>query len=171
MVTLALVGIATGPSVAAFTVGIFFPFVDGRCAVIGNVIATAFTTWLSFGGLINKPYVYSYPVTTAGCNITDENLLADISSPVYDPSTWNPQSHYREGVSAMYDISYAWLTTEGFLLSIIISLTSSLILKNRNLVSKDLLASCVANSSCTPQLFKKYIDYGKDEDDRDSTKL
>jgi len=46
-----------------------------------------------------------------------------------------------------------------------------LAVKNRNLVSKDLLASCVANSSCTPQLFKKYIDYGKDEDDRDSTKL
>jgi len=43
--------------------------------------------------------------------------------------------------------------------------------KNRNLVPKDLLASCVANSSCTPQLFKKYIDYGKDEDDRNSTKL
>jgi len=55
----------------------------------------AYAGWLSFGGLINRPYVYSYPVTTAGCNITDENLLGNISSPVYDPSTWNPQSHYR----------------------------------------------------------------------------
>jgi len=55
----------------------------------------AFAAWEGFGNLVNKPYVYSYPVTTAGCNITDENLLANISSPVYDPSTWNPQSHYR----------------------------------------------------------------------------
>ncbi|KAF6027668.1 hypothetical protein EB796_014024 [Bugula neritina] len=104
-VTLALVGIATGPSVAVFTVGIIFPFVDGRCAVIGNVIATAFTTWLSFGGLINRPYVYSYPVTTAGCNITDENLLANISSPVYDPSTWNPQSHYRYNIYIVFSFN------------------------------------------------------------------
>jgi len=38
----------------------------------------AYAGWLSFGGLINRPYVFG-----------------NISSPVYDPSTWNPQSHYR----------------------------------------------------------------------------
>jgi len=68
-------------------------------------IFIAFTTWLSFGGLINRPYVYSYPVTTAGCNITDENLLANISSPVYDPSTWNPQSHYRYNIYIVFSFN------------------------------------------------------------------
>ena len=51
--------------------------------------------WTGLGGLVHKPYVYAYPVTTAGCNITDISQLANISEPIYDPATWNPQAHYR----------------------------------------------------------------------------
>lgn len=51
--------------------------------------------WTGLGSLMNGPYVYHYPVTTAGCNITNITELANISSPVYDPATWNPKAHYR----------------------------------------------------------------------------
>jgi len=34
---LALMGITTGVNVTLFTIGVFFPFVDGRCALIGNI--------------------------------------------------------------------------------------------------------------------------------------
>ena len=50
---------------------------------------------VGLGGLVNRAYVYKYPVTTAGCNITDSDLLANLTSPVYDPATWDPQSHFR----------------------------------------------------------------------------
>ena len=58
-----------------------------------------YSGWTGIGGLIYRPYVYHYPVTTAGCNtcITNASLFANISTPVYDPSTWNPKAHYRYG--------------------------------------------------------------------------
>ena len=59
------------------------------------LLITAYAAWTGFGNLINGPYVYKYPTTTVGCNITDVSLLANLSSPVYDPSTWDPQAHYR----------------------------------------------------------------------------
>jgi len=54
-----------------------------------------FGAWMGFGGLTAMPFIYRYPVSTAGCNVTNVNLLTNLTSPVYDPSTWNPQSHYR----------------------------------------------------------------------------
>ena len=60
-----------------------------------NLQILAYAAWLGFGGLINRPYIYKYPTTTVGCNITDINILSNLSSPVYDPTTWDPQSHYR----------------------------------------------------------------------------
>lgn len=55
----------------------------------------AYTGLIGLGGLINKAFVYQYPVTTAGCNVTDISQIPDSSFPYYDPSTWDPQSHYR----------------------------------------------------------------------------
>lgn len=61
--------------------------------------ALFFTAWaalIGFGGLLTRSrYAYKYPVTTAGCNMTDPALYANISSPVYDPATYRPQDHYR----------------------------------------------------------------------------
>ena len=56
-----------------------------------------YSGWTGIEGLIYRPYVYHYPVTTAGCNITDASLFVNISTPVFDPSTWNPKAHYRYG--------------------------------------------------------------------------
>ena len=50
---------------------------------------------IGLGGLFNPAYVYKYPVTTAGCNITDSDLMANLTSAVYDPATWDPHSHFR----------------------------------------------------------------------------
>ena len=60
-----------------------------------HVYFLVYASWIGLGGLISKSYVYKYPATTVGCNITDINLLSNLSSPVYDPTTWDPQSHYR----------------------------------------------------------------------------
>ena len=40
-------------------------------------------------------YIYKYPVTTAGCNITDPMLYANKNTPVYDPASYDPYEHYR----------------------------------------------------------------------------
>ena len=50
---------------------------------------------MGLGGVLSTGYVYKYPVTTTGCNITDSDLMANLTSPVYDPATWDPQSHFR----------------------------------------------------------------------------
>ena len=50
---------------------------------------------MGIGGLVKQAYVYNYPVSVSGCNITDSTALANLTSPVYDPSTWDPRSHYR----------------------------------------------------------------------------
>lgn len=52
---------------------------------------------IGMGGFINPAFIYEYPVTTAGCNITESVLLSNLTSPIYDPSTWDPQSHFRYG--------------------------------------------------------------------------
>jgi len=54
-----------------------------------------YAAWLGFGRLVHKPYVYEYPVSTEGCNITDADALSNLTSPVYDPSSWDIKSHYR----------------------------------------------------------------------------
>lgn len=50
---------------------------------------------MGIGGLVNQAYVYQYPVTVSGCNVTNIHEMSNITSPIYDPSTWDPQSHYR----------------------------------------------------------------------------
>jgi len=53
------------------------------------------TGWIGLGALIDRPYIYQYPTSIAGCNITSPAELANLTGPVYDPNTWQPHAHYR----------------------------------------------------------------------------
>lgn len=50
---------------------------------------------IGLGNMLTRPYQAKYPTTTAGCNITDTALLANVTSPVFDYEAYNPHPHYR----------------------------------------------------------------------------
>ena len=61
-------------------------------------------------------YVYNYPISVSGCNMTDRTELTNLKSPVYDPSTWDPHSHYRfvDNVMSLTSLSINSMSTQCF---------------------------------------------------------
>lgn len=78
--------------------------------------------------LVNKAYIYKYPTSIAGCNMTNTNItLADIpaSEYIYDPSTYDLAAHRRTGIDALYDVSYQWMAAIGCTIVVIVGLAVS----------------------------------------------
>jgi hypothetical protein len=59
------------------------------------IIFTAYGALIGIGGIVANPYQSKYPTSTAGCNITDSSMLANLTSPMFDPIAFDGQPHYK----------------------------------------------------------------------------
>ncbi|KAK4876642.1 hypothetical protein RN001_009148 [Aquatica leii] len=116
-----LQGIANGPLLALFTLGVLVPFINAKGAFYGGLGGLLFVGWIAVGnqyfksqGMIKS---YAKPVSTKGCNFTFE------ASPTTVP-TGEP--------FVLYQLSMWYISLVGALPVIVIAIVISLITRHKD---------------------------------------
>ncbi|KAH8020418.1 hypothetical protein HPB51_001716 [Rhipicephalus microplus] len=112
-----LVGALSGPLLAIFTLGIFFPCCRKKGAITGCLAALATSWWLSLGSIMHPREADDLPTSTAGCVDFNQTITAGSFDPRPIPS----------GINRFYHISFIWIGTVGFTTHMVVSLVISLI--------------------------------------------
>ncbi|XP_077539326.1 sodium-coupled monocarboxylate transporter 1-like [Haemaphysalis longicornis] len=112
-----LVGALSGPLLAIFVLGTFFPCVKKKGAVTGILLAMALSWWLALGSIVYPRDADDLPTSTAGCTEFNQTITAGSYEPPPIPT----------GIYQFYHISFIWIGIVGFLAHMVISLTVSLI--------------------------------------------
>uniref|UniRef100_A0A224Z6X6 Sodium/solute symporter n=1 Tax=Rhipicephalus zambeziensis TaxID=60191 RepID=A0A224Z6X6_9ACAR len=112
-----LVGALSGPLLAIFTLGIFFPCCRKKGAITGCLAALATSWWLSLGSIMHPREADDLPTSTAGCVDFNQTITAGSFDPRPIPS----------GIYRFYHISFIWIGTVGFTTHMVVSLVISLI--------------------------------------------
>lgn len=112
-----LVGALSGPLLAIFVLGTFFPCVKKKGAVTGILTAMALSWWLALGSIVYPRDADDLPTSTAGCKEFNQTLTSGSYEPPPLPT----------GIYQFYHISFIWIGIVGFLAHMIVSLTVSLI--------------------------------------------
>jgi len=136
--SLTIFGVVGGPLLGLFTLGVIFKRVEQRGAITGFLCGLFFVGWIGFGG--PKPPPIRLPVSTDNCT---EAVLLDVSeaSATTDDVTLSDQYFY------LYRISYAWTSAIGFLVTTLIGIVISEIVRfvssSQMEVEDSLLATCL----------------------------
>jgi len=136
--SLTIFGVVGGPLLGLFTLGVIFKRVEQRGAITGFLCGLFFVGWIGFGG--PKPPPIRLPVSTDNCT---EAVLLDVSeaSATTDEVTLSDQYFY------LYRISYAWTSAIGFLVTTLIGIVISEIVRfvssSQMEVEDSLLATCL----------------------------
>lgn len=112
-----LVGALSGPLLAIFVLGTFFPCVKKKGAVTGILLAMALSWWLALGSIVYPRDADDLPTSTAGCTEFNQTITAGSYEPPPIPT----------GIYQFYHISFIWIGIVGFLAHMVISLAVSLI--------------------------------------------
>ncbi|XP_075551565.1 sodium-coupled monocarboxylate transporter 1-like isoform X2 [Dermacentor variabilis] len=112
-----LVGALSGPLLAMFVLGIFFPCCKKKGAITGTMAALAMSWWLSLGSIVHPREADDLPTSTAGCADFNQTITAGSYDPPPIPS----------GIFRFYHISFIWISTIGFTTHMVVSLFVSLI--------------------------------------------
>ncbi|XP_077486528.1 sodium-coupled monocarboxylate transporter 1-like [Amblyomma americanum] len=115
--TASLVGAMSGPLLAVFVLGIFFPCCKKKGAVVGILSAVITSSWLALGSIVHPRRPHILPTSTAGCTNFNQTITAGSIEP---PTTPN-------GIYRFYHISFMWVIVVGFLVHMVVSLAVSLI--------------------------------------------
>uniref|UniRef100_A0A023GNF3 Putative sodium/solute symporter ixodes scapularis sodium/solute symporter n=1 Tax=Amblyomma triste TaxID=251400 RepID=A0A023GNF3_AMBTT len=112
-----LVGALSGPLLAIFVLGIFFPCVKKKGALAGILLAITMSWWLALGSIIYSRDADDLPTSTARCTEYNQTLTAGSFDPPPLPT----------GIFQFYHISFIWIGIVGFIVHMVVSLTVSLI--------------------------------------------
>ncbi|XP_065294528.2 sodium-coupled monocarboxylate transporter 2-like [Dermacentor albipictus] len=112
-----LVGALSGPLLAMFVLGIFFPCCKKKGAITGTLAALATSWWLSLGSIVHPREADDLPTSTTGCADFNQTITAGSYDPPPIPS----------GIFRFYHISFVWICTIGFTTHMVVSLFVSLI--------------------------------------------
>ncbi|XP_077488579.1 sodium-coupled monocarboxylate transporter 2-like [Amblyomma americanum] len=112
-----LVGALSGPLLAIFVLGTFFPCVKKKGALAGIVLAITMSWWLALGSIMYPRDADDLPTSTARCTAFNQTLTAGSFDPPPLPS----------GIFQFYHISFIWIGIVGFIVHMVVSLTVSLI--------------------------------------------
>lgn len=126
--SISLGAITNGPTLGIFSMGMLFPWINGKGALIGGLTGLSFMGWL---GLSAEAAIASgqikfdvKPVTTEGCTYSFpqvENLLLSVP-----PDSILDDTNGEEAW-ALYRLSYLWYTMTGTLVTISVSLIVTLV--------------------------------------------
>jgi len=126
---LSIFGLAGGPLLGVFTLGMYFPWANSVGAIIGLVSSVTIMFWIGFGAMILRAQgviVYARKsVSTEGCDF----LNATITSMFTNATTTAIPDELPivDEPLAVYGLSYQWYSFGGFILVIVIGLVSSAI--------------------------------------------
>jgi len=114
---LSIFGLAGGPILGIFTLGMFFPWANGMGAICGFLSSVGVMFWIGFGAMIMRAQgLITYdrkPVSIEGCT---DLFLHNATVAVHDES-FQPLGIYK--------LSYMWYSAGGFWLAIIFGLIFS----------------------------------------------
>lgn len=139
--SLTIFGVVGGPLLGLFTLGMAFPRANQSGALIGTTLSLGFLFWIGFGQ--PKPPVTALPVSVDHCNVTMADSAAG-NLTLSDPDSGSPSSYFY-----LYRLSYAWYAAIGFLLTVSVGLTCSLL--TRPFVSRP------TSGSLDPDLFMSFV--------------
>ncbi|CAN7988188.1 unnamed protein product [Ixodes hexagonus] len=115
--TSSLVGAMSGPLLAIFLLGIFFPCCKKKGVIAGALVGVALSSWHALGSIAFPRGGGGLPTSTAGCQDFNQTLtLGSFEAP-----------SVPNGILMFYHISYLWTGTIGFLSSVLVGLAVSLI--------------------------------------------
>jgi len=125
---LSIFGLAGGPLLGVFTLGMYFPWANSVGAIVGLITSVTIMFWIGFGAMIMRAQgliVYARKsVTTEGCDF----INATITSMMTNATTLIPDEQpVTDEPLAVYGLSYQWYSFGGFILVIVVGLISSAI--------------------------------------------
>ncbi|KAG0421330.1 hypothetical protein HPB47_002760, partial [Ixodes persulcatus] len=155
-----LVGAMTGPLLAIFFLGVFFPFCKRKGVTAGALIGVALASWHALGSIAYPRASYGLPTSTAGCVDFNQTLTSGSLETPSIPS--GPAAGKRErwpgsaeqpaaeparaasvevaqpgGILMFYHISYVWTGCMGFLSALFAGIVVSLVFERSDKAQVD----------------------------------
>ncbi|KFV08869.1 Sodium-coupled monocarboxylate transporter 1, partial [Pterocles gutturalis] len=125
---LSIFGMVGGPLLGLFSLGILCSFANGIGAFVGLVSGFVISLWVGIGAQIYPPLPErSYPLhlSTAGCNISSENLTST-ENPL--TTVFNTPTAERPVLADnWYSLSYLYFSTLGTLITVVVGIIISLL--------------------------------------------
>ncbi|EDW07322.2 uncharacterized protein Dmoj_GI15680 [Drosophila mojavensis] len=135
--TITLTSVANGPLLGIFTSGVLLPWVNSKGALLGGVSSLLVMAWMCIKAqhdLVTGDLVYQRkPYSTLGCNYTFAGERRAFSSLPLDGAI----SAASDAPFHLYRISYLYFTLFGALLTIVVALVTSLVLRETDLDALD----------------------------------
>ncbi|XP_047001708.1 sodium-coupled monocarboxylate transporter 1-like [Schistocerca americana] len=114
-----------GPSLALFTTGMFFSWVNAKSAIVGSMTGMGMMGWLVIGAQLHQARgnigFATKPLSTDGCLYEfdhSQNGTVAVPSDFCTSEVW-----------AVYCVSYLWYTALGLVTSVTVSLVASIFLR------------------------------------------
>ncbi|XP_041452150.1 LOW QUALITY PROTEIN: sodium-coupled monocarboxylate transporter 1 [Drosophila obscura] len=134
--TITLSSVANGPLLGIFTAGVMLPWVNSKGALLGGFSSLLVMAWMCVSAqrdLVTGNLVYQRkPYSTMGCNYTFAGEPGNFASPAAGRCLQAPSGPFQ-----LYRISYLYFTLFGALLTIVVALVTSLLLRETDLDAVD----------------------------------
>ncbi|NXS75872.1 SC5A8 protein, partial [Pandion haliaetus] len=123
---LSIFGMVGGPLLGLFALGILCSFANGIGAFVGLVSGFVISLWVGIGSQIYPPLperTKPLYLSTAGCNISSENLISTVK-----PLIFNTTTTERPALADnWYSLSYLYFSTLGTLITVAVGIITSLL--------------------------------------------
>ncbi|XP_033644852.1 sodium-coupled monocarboxylate transporter 1-like [Asterias rubens] len=172
---ISLFGIAGGPLLGLFSLGMFFPCSNSKGALVGLISGLAFAFWVGLGAIfIYPPVSNSLHLNISGCNLTTTSQVTLMISNMTEMPAIIQE---RPAIAGLYSLSYTWYTFVYCFVTVIVGLIVSLITGRGKRANRDtnLTQHCADGLCCfLPEACKKPVRCCDDklvhyeEDGRDS---
>lgn len=124
-VTISLGGITYGAMLGLFSLGMFFPWANSKGALMGGLTSMVLTSWLVIGAqaAVSRGAIKFHwkPMTTEGCNITEEMTSSTNITEAMNPYT-SYEDRDEEQPFVLYRLSYLYFNVLGCLTVIVVGL-------------------------------------------------
>ncbi|XP_043659860.1 sodium-coupled monocarboxylate transporter 1 [Drosophila teissieri] len=135
--TITLSSVANGPLLGIFTAGVMLPWVNSKGALLGGFSSLIVMAWMCVSAqrdLVTGDLVYKRkPYSTMGCNYTFAGEPREFASlPLDGASSSSASAPFQ-----LYRISYLYFTLFGALVTIVVALATSLLLRESDLDAVD----------------------------------
>ncbi|CAC5417114.1 unnamed protein product [Mytilus coruscus] len=136
-IMITVLGMAGGPLLALFIMGIFMPCVNAVGATVGTIIGSIVIFWIVAGAFVYQAPLPELPFRTDGCDVKDQihDLFNQFTSHVVDFSATSKPDIVTElitdhsvdwsGYKIIYQLSFLWYPTVAVCISIVFGILIS----------------------------------------------
>ncbi|XP_052093056.1 sodium-coupled monocarboxylate transporter 1-like [Mytilus californianus] len=136
-IMITVLGMAGGPLLALFIMGMFMPCVNAVGATVGTIIGSIVIFWIVAGAFVYQAPLPELPFRTDGCDVKDQinDLFNQFTSHVVDFSATSKPDIVTElvtdhsvdwsGYKIIYQLSFLWYPTVAVCISIVFGILIS----------------------------------------------